>query len=807
MLTTYLGQKGYTLLKKELTGEQYKQIKDDLLIRPFTGGQGGGGKPVTFPVYRESPQKIYVPHYYGITQFGPPTQNKLSEGDDISLSFAGTLRDTQVPVVEKYLRHVAIGGSGLLELPCGFGKCLGKGTRVMLAGGNIEVVENIRTGDVLMGDDSTPRNVLSIARGQEQMYKIVNQVTGEYYVVNESHILSLTRVDDNMVVDIAVTDYLQLPQSNRDMLYGYKVPVQFTEKKIDVDPYLVGQQLLTHIPYHYKCNSRDIRLKVLDGIIEVSGIQHHDNIIIIQQNKTFAEDIVYLCRSLGFECSTESFNCSNEIFNNPVSYNRICISGLIKPYPIIVEKMDVNNYYGFEIDGNKRFVLGDFSVTHNTSISLYILSKIQKKTIVIVHKEFLMNQWIERITQFLPGARIGKIQGQIIDIENKDIVLCMLQSLVLKEYPAETFTSFGLTILDEVHHISSQTFSTALFKLVTKYMLGLSATMERKDGTTKVFKMFLGEIVHKVENKTDTLVEVRAVTYKSSDPEFNEIILDYKGQPQISSMISKLCSYSRRTEFILNVLTDYLLADNISKEEAAQHKLGMDGMNQACKMCGNSNNYLLKNTCCGVVHYCLLCLHKIVEEARVPEIVVNKKTGDKREVKRRAKCPDCLKSLEYEQHYIENPYIKSLSQVHIIIMSHNLNVLEYMYNKIVCKNYASVGYYVGGMGESELKQTEKKQVILASYSMAQEGLDIPSLNTEFLISPKTDVVQIVGRILRAKHAYTSPIIYDFVDTHDVFYRQWLKRKAYYKKQGYRIVGPNDNTQHITKCMLKIKKSV
>jgi superfamily II DNA or RNA helicase len=57
-----------------------------------------------------------------------------------------------------------------------------------------------------------------------------------------------------------------------------------------------------------------------------------------------------------------------------------------------------------------------------------------------------------------------------------------------------------------------------------------------------------------------------------------------------------------------------------------------------------------------------------------------------------------------------------------------------------------------------------------------------------LITPKTDIVQIVGRILRAKHAYSHPIIYDFVDTHEVFQRQWCKRKAYYKKQQYKIVG-------------------
>jgi superfamily II DNA or RNA helicase len=119
-------------------------------------------------------------------------------------------------------------------------------------------------------------------------------------------------------------------------------------------------------------------------------------------------------------------------------------------------------------------------------------------------------------------------------------------------------------------------------------------------------------------------------------------------------------------------------------------------------------------------------------------------------------------------------------------MSHNINVLDYIYKKFVCKNLASVGYYIGGMSEQELKHTEKQQVILASFSMAAEGLDIPSLNAEFLITPKTDIVQSVGRILRAKHATSAPIIYDFVDTHDVFKRQWLKRKAFYKKQNYKI---------------------
>jgi superfamily II DNA or RNA helicase len=534
MINTYLGQKGYTIPKNEVTIEQQKQIRTDLMIKPFTHGTIGGTDQKTFPAYRESSNKFYVPHYYGVENFGAPKQYKISEGANIDLEFAGQLRDYQEPVVNKFVQYCYDNtyGGGLLELPCAWGK---------------------------------------------------------------------------------------------------------------------------------------------------------------------------------------------------------------------------------------------------TSASLYILSQIKKKTIVIVHKEFLMNQWIERIQQFLPKARIGKIQGPIIDVQDKDIVLCMLQSLISKDYEQSIFDDFGLTIIDEVHHISSQTFSNALFKVVTKFMLGLSATMNRKDGTTSVFKMFLGEVIHKVERTSSDNVEVRAVTYKTNDDDFNDTILDYRGNPQISSMISKLCDYNRRTEFIIKTLCDFITIDNTDKNVVSQDKLDMDKLVPNCEICNKNNNYLIKNTCCDVVKYCMPCMEEVVSNCVKKE---------------RPKCPNCKKVLKYEQNYIENPYIKPIEQTHTIVMAHNLNILHYIYKKFVCKNLASVGYYVGGMSESELKKSEKKQVILASFSMCSEGLDISTLNTEFLITPKTDIVQIVGRILRAKHSFSHPIIYDFVDTHDVFQRQWIKRKSYYKKQNYKIIGTN-----------------
>ena len=124
----------------------------------------------------------------------------------------------------------------------------------------------------------------------------------------------------------------------------------------------------------------------------------------------------------------------------------------------------------------------------------------------------------------------------------------------MKEYEDGTFDSFGLLLIDEVHHISSEVFSNALFRIVTKYTLGLSATMDRKDGTTYVFKLFLGDIVYKETASTDKHnVQVRAIDYRSDDADFNQILYDFRGNVSHSSMIVKLCDHIPRSEFILSI--------------------------------------------------------------------------------------------------------------------------------------------------------------------------------------------------------------------------------------------------------------
>jgi len=361
-------------------------------------------------------------------------------------------------------------------------------------------------------------------------------------------------------------------------------------------------------------------------------------------------------------------------------------------YAISVIPLQVDDYYGFEIDGNRRFVLGDYTVTHNTVMALKIISEIQKKTLILVHKEFLMNQWIERIAEFLPSARVGKIQGQTQDIEGKDIVIGMIQTMYNRDFAAEFFDPFGLTIIDEVHRIGSEEFSKTLFKTVTPNMLGISATVERKDKLTKLLYMFIGPKIYSEDRKDDDVVQVRGIEFGSNDPDYSIMEYDFRGNPKYSTMITKICAFGPRSDFIVRVLDD-----------------------------------LLK----------------------------------------------------------ENP------ENQIMVLAHNRSLLSYMFDAIqhkIGEQRGSVGFYVGGMKEKDLKVTEGKRIVLATYAMAAEALDIKTLSTLVMATPKTDIEQSVGRILRAKHA--SPIVVDIIDSHDLFKNQWKSRKTFYKKCDYRILYTN-----------------
>lgn len=405
---------------------------------------------------------------------------------------------------------------------------------------------------------------------------------------------------------------------------------------------------------------------------------------------------LYLPRAYG----VKKFGNPNEIKISeglPIDLN---FSGILKDK----QEFIVNKFINY-LKNNFGGLLDIYCGFGKTVLTLKLISMLKLKTLVIVHKGFLADQWVERCEEFLPGVKIGRIQGPIIDIEGKDIVIGMLQTLSMHEFPEDQFSEFGFTVVDECHHMSAEVFVRALEKIVTKYILGLSATMTRKDGLTKVFKMFMGDIVHKEIRPQDNIVTIKGVFFTSNDEDFNEVPLDYRGNPMYSSLISKLCKFNHRSELILRILKNEL-DNNINQQ--------------------------------------------------------------------------------------------------ILILSHQKNLLNYLFKAIEYRNIASVGYYIGGMKQQDLKISENKKIVLATYQMAAEALDIKSLSSLILATPKSDIVQAVGRILRVKH--DNPLVIDIIDQHEVFRKQWIKRKQFYNKNKYEIITMDNYNTIINEESEKINKN-
>ena len=331
-----------------------------------------------------------------------------------------------------------------------------------------------------------------------------------------------------------------------------------------------------------------------------------------------------------------------------------------------------------------------------TILALSILAQIGLKTLIIVHKEFLLHQWKERIKTFLPEAKIGLIQQKKVLVEGYDIVLAMLQSVAMKSYPVETFQQFGFVIVDECHHLGAEVFSRALPKLNTPYMLGLSATPDRKDRLRCVFEWFIGPMLYHKENKNTDEVLVEWWKYSDSDPDFYREEKNASGTINTPKMITRLCEWKERTNKIIQKI-------------------------QTCYSEGRK----------------------------------------------------------------------------ILVLSDRRQHLDDIKNRCL-ELELSVGCYVGGMTRVELSISEEKRIILGTYSMASEGMDIPALNTVILATPKSDVKQSVGRIFRQQVSDRThvPLIIDIVDDLPNFIRQSAKRKTLYRKNNYNFCYLDKNLEII-----------
>lgn len=393
--------------------------------------------------------------------------------------------------------------------------CHALGQLILMFDGSLRRVEEISVGEYLMGPDSLPRLVLSLARGRGRMVRIV-PTKGESWIVNDDHILTLVRTNkckeknrfNGSVSDISVGDWEKLSKTQKHIRKLFRVPVEFSQhEELTLEPYFLGLLLgdgsmrstsitcndpelheevraqaksfglftrsdvsgggadMTYItsrklngvnavgihlkslglsrcvsgskfiPSIYKTASRQSRLELIAGLMDTDGSAAGGCYDYISKSEQLSNDVAYVARSLGFAAYVSP--CQKKCQNgNGGTYYRVCISGNLDEIPsrlerkthtprrqkknhlrtgFKIERLGEGDYYGFSLSGDGRFLLGDFTVTHNTGKAVELAAIAQHysatgRVLILVDVTKLVRQLADTVKWFTgtsPGIEMA----------------------------------------------------------------------------------------------------------------------------------------------------------------------------------------------------------------------------------------------------------------------------------------------------------------------------------------------------------------------------------------------------------------
>lgn len=320
-----------------------------------------------------------------------------------------------------------------------------------------------------------------------------------------------------------------------------------------------------------------------------------------------------------------------------------------------------------------------------TQVALYLVAALRKKTLVVVHTALLADQWAVRVREVLgEGTRVGKIQGGTCDVEGKDVVIAMIQTLVSRNHPPAVFADFGLLIVDEAHHVGAKVFSQAMFGLCFPRTLGLTATPDRADGLTRLVTWFLGDIAFRLKRQNQASTRVECLRYTC----------DAYAQPQPVNRRGDICPTS--------VITH--LVNDAARTEVVARK--------TCELAAQGRNVLVLSD---------RCKHCEDLAARLRELGCDARAYIGRDKQRKVPVPDA-------------------------------------------------------------------QVIVATYSLTSEGFDLPRLDALVMATPRSNVEQSCGRVMRGSSA-ADAVLVDVVDQWGICIGQHAKRRRYYRDCGFTVTLP------------------
>lgn len=454
----------------------------------------------------------------------------------------------------------------LLHLPTGAGKCLGRGTPVMLYSGHIVPVEEIRVGDLLMGPDSKPRAVLSLASGVSPLFRI-RPTKGDSWVCNDVHVLTLVDSESSKIVDIPLDEYLKKSKTFKHTHKQFRSAVEFeSNKNVLFDPYLMGVWLgdghsngptitvslkkteikkyiekfctdndmemnsspgdgcenirismkngsrkwygnaLTEesklflnsknekiIPLQYLTSSKENRMLLLAGMMDTDGCVSKSGYDWISKSEALADNLCFLARSLGLAAYKTKCTKSIKSINFSGTYYRVSISGDCSDIPCLVNKapkrlqkksvlrtgfevesIEEGEYFGFTLDGDGRFLLGDFTVTHNTHIFSHFLKERASrglKCMMAVRGRQLVDQASNRLRhEQTPHGVI--MAGHWNKNARATIQLASIDTIMSREQ----FPEVDFLVIDEAHLMTSDRVHRFMNQYPKAQVLAVTAT-------------------------------------------------------------------------------------------------------------------------------------------------------------------------------------------------------------------------------------------------------------------------------------------------------------------------------------------
>ena len=417
-------------------------------------------------------------------------------GQEASCSRSSFMLSSEQRFLRTFIHPYTPYRSILLFHGVGVGKCFAAGTPILMYDGSIELVENIRIGDCVMGDDSTHRIVQSLARGSAMMYKVIPEY-GEPFVVNGDHVLCLIDKEGKEKVTMTVNDYLRSADKSRYL--GYRSKLTFFplthplfESKYEHRLYEMGFNycpLKDSVPLAVKlsvpCDRSEFVAGFLDSFGKVVDERDNEYKLVIPKDP----DIVFMLQSLGVCVSFDFFDFNlkgmkvslfgSALYRLPcrrLNLSILCGGDKAKEgntFRFCVAAMGESNYYGFSVDQNHQFLLGDFTVTHNSCAAISIAENFNfpNKVLVLLppsltenFKRQILNETILNANQCTGNKYVSRLTPKSVPI-SEEARREEAESLIEEKYEFMGFQKFAnnppslsnrVVIVDEAHNMRDE---------------------------------------------------------------------------------------------------------------------------------------------------------------------------------------------------------------------------------------------------------------------------------------------------------------------------------------------------------------